>query len=260
MSGTGIVAKAIRLGWGEHTAFSAVMFFGAAGAWTFAFVALARCTRNEVVMARYMIGATRVLLLYLICSQSFQLYLDAAVLDAGKRPAFSFSYLPAVKPVLVIVVSFVTAFLNTHPVFRLQAVACYPVLMALGIASSAALSVEAACGSAGTCVPSRPVAELLVQERLQYADLAAETVVLLSTAFVAMVMGWFSPRYPVKLFSVSSSLAAITHARRGDGRPREIGIGAAGSGSNRRSRAKDIFVFWKHVTKDFVSSWLTPGY
>lgn len=253
------------------------VFCAAVGSWLVGILYLIQTSKNEVRLGRRTIIWQRATAFLLAGCNALQLHYDVQEVQRRQGDVdVSLPVIQVIRPVMGLVLAAVALMANTHHFFRWFAIITPLFLAGLSIAYAAQLQVLVKCREAGTCLSQDgyTTEELTILLWTNHVHTSLCVWLVLLTCIISMVMGWRGPRYPVALFSVTASLAAITHKARGAGSEEEKAnaetdsqLKAAARRAKRRALAKGgirarisaVFrIMWDSL-KDYIEDWLA-GY
>lgn len=150
----------------------------------------------------------RLLLLATAALHGIQLHYDVSGWSGGEYRSLLLLPLPILRPLFGLLLTFLAYFANSHYIFRWICMLTQPVALVLAAMTSAQLQSTLGCRAAGTCLRSPgafsfPDATLVLLQQVQLAGVVAAVWLLLTGAYLTMIMGPCYSRYPVKLFKLS---------------------------------------------------------
>lgn len=189
----------------------ATLSFGAAVVgWVLAFVAAISCQTNEIAISRRLIRMTNGASLVLAAA-----CLGVLVMDAMTLRRLNWPHLGLVLPILHLVLTMLSACVNSHVCFRWVQLVLQPVALVMHALAAAEESVQAACLEKGTCIttagaaPGWTLTQLYQLRWLRFVACMASLWVVLGSGYLAVSLGWCWPRYSPRLFSAEHPLSAL---------------------------------------------------
>lgn len=130
--------------------------------------------------------------------------------------SLSFPELRLLRPLIGIISSIFSLFINSHYIFRWFSMILHGFLLSLEILLSSLYSVQLRCVTDEICpIPyGYDIMDLYILLFRSYVTIPLTIFLMLSIVLIMGVMGWQKIRYPVILFSIQR-LSSITHKARG---------------------------------------------
>lgn len=203
------------LGWTPFLEQLSIGLGAAVGGWLVVFMGTICCQSNEVFIARRQIAVTNVASLLMAVSCVGVLVLEVLVLRR-----FDWPHIGMALPILQLVLTALSACVNSHVCFRWVQLLVQPVGIVMTTLAAAQEDVQITCLEKGTClITVGPAAGWSLQQLYQLrwfriATCMAAVWIVLGSGLLLAALGCCWPRYTPRLFSSEHPLSSLP-ARRG---------------------------------------------